>query len=351
MTLKSMCTFATVLLLGYGPAIGQLVAKPDDLQEYTTIKLSSTLTLSGPWRCDQRGTLYTREPARTMSSAKLFRIAADGSLDPTFSTDVLATTIFIDDYAPDNNGEITAVGFLLAAPYNSRVVHLGSNGSVVGDVPLAGPPDFVPLRIAVFTDGTLLAMGTFVSPSQPNKDNLSWFTGIFRKNGALIREVAFDLTTLSTDFDIAAPFVSGGLAMPYKEWKPLTSSLSIVSSANNHVIITLPRSTALPSFGRNTSYLDVASDGTFVNKPLPGPAASELFASVGVPGGLLAVWGKMGSTIDEMRRYNLDGPLDKNDFAIRRRVLGLPLCSTDNSLLVLRPDGKGSLFLVKYHLP
>lgn len=351
MTLRSVLNFAIVLLLASFYAAGQSAADHVDLQEHTTLKLSTTFTTSGPWRCDQRGVLYTRELVPTISSAKLFRISADGSADPNFSTDALAGNFFVRDYAPDNNGEVVAVGFSLVKPYTSRVLHLRSDGAVAGVIPLAGPPSFVPLRVAVFTDGKLLVAGTFQSPSQPNKNNLSWFTGVFRRNGSLVKELAFDLTSLSTDSDVPTFFLTGEVAMPPDEWQPLATSLSINSSTNNHVIITLPRSTALPSFGHNTSYLDVLSDGSFVVKPLPGPAGSELFATAVVPGGLLAVWGKLGGTIDDLRRYNLDGPLNVSDSLIRRRVLGLPLCSENDTLLVLRPDGKGGLSLVKYHLP
>jgi hypothetical protein len=342
---------AIVLLLASLRAAGQSASGHVDLQEHTTVKLSSTFTTSGPWRCDQSGVVYTRELIPTISSAKLFRISADGSPDPNFSTDALAGNFFVQDYAPDNNGEVIAVGFSLVKPYTSQVLRLRSDGSEAGVIPLAGPPSFVPLRVAVFTDGALLVAGTFHSPSQPNKDNLSWFTGVFRRNGSLVKELAFDLSSLSTDSDVPTSFRVGEVAMPAKEWQPLVTSLSINSSANNHVIITLPRSTALPSFGHNTSYLDVLSDGSFVEKPLPEPAGSELFATAVVPGALLAVWGNLGGTIDDLRRYNLDGPLNVSDFSIRRRVLGLPLCSENGALIVLRPDGKGGLSLVKYFLP
>jgi hypothetical protein len=351
MTLRSGLNFAIVLLLASLRAAGQSAADPADLQEHTIVKLSSTFTTSGPWRCDQRGVLYTRELAPTISSAKLFRISPDGSADPNFSTDALARNFFVQDYAPDNNGEIVAVGFGLVKPYGSRVLRLRSDGFVARAIPLVGPPSFVPLRVAVFTDSALLVAGTFQSPSQPNKDNLSWFTGVFRSDGSLVKEIAFDLTSLSTDSDDPTSLLTGEVAMPYKEWQPLATSLSINSSANNHVIITLPGSTSLPSFGHNTSYLDVLSDGSFVEEPLPGPAASELFATAVVPRGLLAIWGNRRGTIDDLRRYNLDGPLNVSDSSIRRRVLGLPLCSENDTLVVLRPDGKGGLSLVKYRLP
>ncbi len=91
MTLGSGLNFVTVLLLASFRAAGQSAADPADLQEHTTVKLSSTFTVSGPWRCDQRGVLYTREIGPTISSAKLFRIFADGSADPNFSTDALAS--------------------------------------------------------------------------------------------------------------------------------------------------------------------------------------------------------------------------------------------------------------------
>lgn len=48
----------------------------------------------------------------------------------TSSTDALAGNFFVQDYAPDNNGEVVAVDFSLVKPFTSHVLRLRSDGAV-----------------------------------------------------------------------------------------------------------------------------------------------------------------------------------------------------------------------------
>jgi hypothetical protein len=326
------------------------------LFEASSVEVVSDLSIVEPWRCDQNGVPYTMALDSSNNPTRVVRLSSSGSIEQVYSIAAMGNQYTILDYAPDTDGGLIAIAVrpvsLKDGPTNSSVpstvlVHIDHDGNYDRSINLA-IGDLTPLKAGVFSGGNLLVVGTRPRAFPINAGHLSWYAGIFRRDGSLVKEIRTDLSSLSADETDPSMPTGASIARTGPEWQDLASGLQFLPSAGDHIYIALETHMELPSFGHVSQLLDLNSNGTFAVMPLPGPQNSELFSVSAGPDSIFGVWGTRAGAIDDLRRYPLTGTAHSIS---RLKVLGRPLCSTKGALLVLRPDGHGGRSLITYTLP